>query len=64
MTVGLPHRPFDGGQRRLGAHDAAPALDALHQRRLLAADVGAGADADVEAEREVGAEHAAAAPTP
>ena len=40
-------------QRRLGAHLAAPAFEAFEQRRLLAADIGAGADAhfDVEAGR-------------
>ena len=38
-------------QRRLGAHDAALAFEALQQRRFLAAHVGAGADADLEIER-------------
>ena len=37
-------------QRRLGADDAAPAFQAFQQRGLLAADVGAGADADFEIE--------------
>ena len=38
------------GQRRLGAHQAALAFEALEQRGLLAADIGAGADADLEVE--------------
>ncbi len=37
-------------QRRLGAHLAALALDALQQRGLLAADIGAGADPDLDIE--------------
>ena len=42
-------------QRRLGADDAAAALEALQQRGLLAADIGAGADADLEIEAMAGA---------
>ena len=53
MTVGLPNRPLMRGQRRLGAHLAAPALQAFQQRGLLAADVGAGADALLDVERRV-----------
>ena len=53
------------GQRRLGAHDAAPAFEAFKQRGFLAADIGAGAFADFKIESEVRAgeglaEHAAA----
>ncbi len=39
-----------GGERRLGANDAALALEAFEQRGLLAADIGAGAHADFEFE--------------
>ena len=35
-------------QRRLGADLAALALDDFEQRGLLAADIGAGADADLQ----------------
>ena len=38
-------------QRRLGAHLAALALQAVEQRGLLAADIGAGADALLDIER-------------
>ena len=55
-AVGRPHRPLMRGDRRLGAHLAAAALEALEHRGLLAADVGAGADADVQVEGEAGAE--------
>ena len=53
-------------QRRLGAHLAALAFEAVEQRGFLAADIGAGADADFHVERISGvrdalAEHAAAA---
>ena len=37
-------------QRRLGAHLPALALEALEQRGLLAADIGAGADAHLDVE--------------
>ena len=52
-------------QRRLGAHLAALAFEAFEQRRLLAADIGAGAHAHFEVEGvvragDVRAEHAAA----
>ena len=50
MTVGLPNRPLMRRQRRLGAHDAALAFEAFEQRGLLAADIGAGADAHLEVE--------------
>ena len=39
-------------QRRFGAYDAALAFEAFEQRRLLAADIGAGALADFQIERE------------
>ncbi len=41
----------DGAQRRLGADHAALALEALEQRGLFAADVGAGADAHLRRRR-------------
>ena len=50
ITVGLPNRPLMRRQRRLGAHLAALAFEALEQRGLLAADVGAGADPHLEVE--------------
>ena len=50
MTVGLPNRPLMRRQRRLGADLAALALQAFQQRGLLAADIGAGADAHFEVE--------------
>ncbi len=37
-------------QRRLGAHEAAAAFEALEQRGLLAANVSAGADPHFEIE--------------
>jgi hypothetical protein len=37
-------------QRRLGADLAALAFEAVEQRGLLAADIGAGADADLDVE--------------
>ena len=48
------------GQRRLGPHLTALALEALEQRRLLAADIGAGADAQLDGavlEQAVGPRH-------
>src|SRR5215831_18132353 len=47
----LAEQPGDRGQRRLGAHHAALALEAVEHRGLLAADVRAGAAPDVELER-------------
>ncbi len=44
------------GQGRLGADLAAAALEAFEQRRLLAADIGAGADPHLHVERECRAE--------
>ena len=44
-------------QRRLGAHDAALALEAFEQRGLLAADIGAGAHAQFDVEGEIRAAH-------
>jgi hypothetical protein len=45
-----------GGERRLGTDLAAPSLEALQQRGLLAADIGAGADPHLHVESEAGAE--------
>ena len=48
------------GQRRLGPHLTTLALEALEQRRLLAADIGAGADAQLDGavlEQAVGPRH-------
>ena len=56
----LAEQALQRGKRRLGADNAAPALEALQQRRLLAADVGAGAEPRVQAERPAAAEHALA----
>ena len=56
MTVGLPHRPLLGRIRRPDARLAALALDRVDQRRLLAADEGPGAEADLQVEVEAGAE--------
>ena len=42
-------------QRRLGANDAAAALEAFQERGFLAADIGAGADADFQIEAVAGA---------
>ncbi len=50
-----PQAP-DGRDRRPGPHLAAAALEALEHRGLLAADVGACPDADVQVEGEAGAE--------
>ena len=55
-------QPFDRGDRRLGAHLAALALEAVEHRGLLAADVGAGAHPHVEVEGEPGAEDVLAEP--
>ena len=60
MSVGWPHRPLIGRVGRAGPRRAAVALDRGDERRLLAADEGAGADADVDAEAEAGVEDAAA----
>src|SRR3954463_9744597 len=49
-----------GGERRLEARVPALALERVEQRRLLAADVRAGAAVDPELERVVGAEDAVA----
>ena len=46
----LAEQALVGGQRRLGADHAALALEAFEQRRLLAADIGAGADAHLHVE--------------
>ena len=54
-TVGLAEQAVVRRQRRLGAHDAAPAFQALEQRRLLAADISARAHADLEVECPLGA---------
>ena len=47
----LAEQALDRRQRRLGAHFAALALERVEQRGLLAADIGARADADLAAER-------------
>ena len=59
-TVGLPNRPACGGERRLDARLAAVALDRVEQRRLLAADVGAGAAAHLDVEAHARAQHVVA----
>ena len=56
ITVGLPHRPLSVGIRRADARLAALALDRVDQRRLLAADEGPGAEADLQVEVEARAE--------
>ena len=56
----LAEEALERGDRRLGAHLAAPALEALEHRGLLAADVGAGAHAHVEVEVVPAAEDVAA----
>ena len=43
-------QPLDRRQRRFEADLAAPAFQRLQQRGLLAADVGAGADAQLQVE--------------
>ena len=48
MTVGRPHSPALVGEGRSEAGEAALALDALDQRGLLAADVGARAAAHLD----------------
>ena len=58
MTVGRPKSPDSTGNGGRGARHRAPALDRLQQRRLLAEHEAAGAAADLDLEREVGAEHA------
>ena len=45
-------------QRRLGAHLAALAFEAFEQRGFLAADIGPGADADLDVELRLGAQQA------
>ena len=55
-TVGLPNRPALDRERRLVARLAAVALDRLEERRLLAADVGAGAAAELDVEGEARAQ--------
>ncbi len=47
----LAEQSRDRRQRRLEAHHAALALEALEHRGLFAADVGAGAEPDLEIER-------------
>ena len=55
-AVGLPNRPDLDRERRLVARLAAPALDRVEERRLLAADVGAGAAPDLDVEGEARAQ--------
>ena len=54
-TVGAAYRPCDRRERRLRARLAALALERVEQRRLLAADVGAGAAVDDDRRRRRGA---------
>ena len=59
----LAEEALERRDRRLGPHDAALALQALQQRGLLAADIGAGAEPDLQVEglaraQDVVAEHA------
>ena len=54
-AVGLPNRPDLDRERRLVAGLRAAALDRLEQRRLLAHDVRAGADPELDVERPAGA---------
>ena len=61
-TVGLPNRPVDGRDRRLRPDHAALALEAFQHRGLLAADVGAAADPDVQVEGQRRAEDVVAEP--
>jgi hypothetical protein len=51
MSVGQPHRPLSAGTAA-GPRRAALALDGGHEGGFLAADVGPGADADVDREIE------------
>ena len=51
---GLAEQALVRRQRRLGAHLAALAFEAFQQRGLLAADIGAGADAHFEVELGLG----------
>ena len=44
-----------GGERRPGADLPAASLEAFEECRLLAADISAGADADLDVEAEAGA---------
>jgi len=60
ISVGLPKQAGYGGERRLVARLAAVALDGVHQRGLLAADVGAGAPTQLEVEGEPAAHHVTA----
>src|SRR5690606_12157500 len=46
----LAEEALDGRQRRLVPNQAALAFEALEQRGLFAADVGAGAEADIDVE--------------
>jgi hypothetical protein len=50
ITVGTTEQPLVRRQRRLGAHDAALAFQAIEKSRLLAAHVGAGTRADLDIE--------------
>src|SRR5690606_14365517 len=53
----LAEEALDRGQRRTVAHHAALALEALEERRFLAADVGAGRLAYLEMEGSAAALH-------
>src|SRR5271165_3011712 len=54
----LAEQACDRRQRRLDANLAPLSLQAFEQRRLLAADIGAGAEPRLEIEGAAGAEHA------
>ena len=56
ITVGRPNRPLCGGERRLGADEAALAFEAVEEGGFLAAHIGAGAEPhfQVEDERRAG----------
>ena len=60
IPVGLPNTPALHRERRLVPRLAALALERVEQRRLLAADVGAGAPPQLDVEREPLAHHVVA----
>ena len=62
-TVGLPNRPSMRRQRRLVAHDALLAFQALEHGGFFAADIGAGAEMQFDVEVETAALDVLAEPT-
>ena len=62
MSVGLPHRPDCGGERRAQARHSAPAFHRGDQGRLFAADESAGAFLDGDAQRIIAAQQTLAQP--